>query len=72
MSAFCEYKPLYSVNYFLHVFLDLSQSSTEEGGIEKQEYGCKVIRIGRDNNLECVCGFFFFEGLFFLFSLILN
>lgn len=58
MSAFCEYKPsLYSVNSFLRVYLDLSQSSTEEKGIKKREHGCKVTRIGRDN-LECV-GFSF-------------
>jgi len=31
VSAFCGYKPsLYSVNSFLRVCLDLSQSSTEE------------------------------------------
>lgn len=41
-----------------HVCLDLSQSSAEEKGIKKQEYDCKVSIIGRDNNQECVCGFF--------------
>lgn len=34
VAAFCEYKPLYSVNSFLRVCLDLSQTSTEEGSIK--------------------------------------
>lgn len=70
VSAFCGYKPsLYSVNSFLHVCLGLSQSSTEERERHlKQEYGCKVTRIGRDNNLECR-GVSLGEGAVFLFSL---